>query len=80
MAGVVLPGVNNLGKAGDKLFHGRVSTLNSAFKGQPRPRQQPSPSKVICDSPGFAGFRLDCRKLMMQARGIVGRASRTAPA
>src|SRR5215217_8470912 len=28
MAGIVLPRVNDLGKAGDEVFHGRASTLN----------------------------------------------------
>jgi len=51
MAGVILPRVNDLGKAGDELFHGRASTLNPTFRGQPRHSRQPSPSTVICDSP-----------------------------
>src|SRR5215212_6859246 len=28
MAGIILPRVNDLGKAGDEFFHGRASTLN----------------------------------------------------
>ncbi len=57
VAGIILPGINHLGKAGDELFHGRASTLNAALKGQPRFGQQPSPSMVICDNPGAPHVR-----------------------
>ena len=45
MAGVVLPRVNDLGEAGNELFHGRASTLNprleSSHASPSNPRLQP---------------------------------------
>ena len=45
MAGIILPRVNDLGKAGDEFFHGRASTLNprleSSHASPSNPRLQP---------------------------------------
>src|SRR5215204_6867657 len=45
MAGIILPRVNDLGKAGDEFFHGRASTLNprleSSHVSPSNPRLQP---------------------------------------
>src|SRR3954467_2650917 len=45
MAGIILPRVNDRGKAGDEFFHGRASTLNprleSSHASPSNPRLQP---------------------------------------
>src|SRR3954463_8605473 len=56
MAGIILPGVNDLGKAGDEFFHGRASTLNprleSSHASPSNPRLQlPAPYAIALLSP-----------------------------
>jgi hypothetical protein len=41
MAGIVLPRVGHIGKAGDKLFHRVASWLNPTLGIQPPPVPQP---------------------------------------
>src|SRR5205085_11418805 len=55
MAGIILPRVNDLGKAGDEFFHGRASTLNprleSSHASPSNPRlQPPAPYAIALDT------------------------------
>jgi hypothetical protein len=54
MAGIVLPRIGYIGKAGEKLFHRVASGLNPTLGIQLPPAPQPafSAAKSICDSPG----------------------------
>src|SRR5688500_3482084 len=55
MAGIILPRVNDLGKAGDEFFHGRASTLNprleSSHASPSNPRLQPPAPYAIALPP-----------------------------
>src|SRR4051794_28292586 len=60
MAGIILPRVNDLGKAGDEFFHGRASTLNprleSSHASPSNPRlQPPAPYAIALGQPLIAG-------------------------
>jgi hypothetical protein len=61
MAGILLPRVNDLGKAGDEFFHGRASTLNprleSSHASPSNPRLQP-PAPYAIALPGMQGSEL----------------------
>src|SRR3954464_520783 len=59
MAGIILPRVNDLGKAGDEFFHGRASTLNprleSSHASPSNPRlQPPAPYAIALGGSGGA--------------------------
>src|SRR4051794_41400087 len=66
MAGIILPRVNDLGKAGDEFFHGRASTLNprleSSHASPSNPRlQPPAPYAIaLARSPGSSASAVPC--------------------
>src|SRR4051812_36436250 len=63
MAGIILPGGNDLGKTRDEIFHGRASTLNPrlesshASPSNPHP-QPPAPYAIAL---GWTGCGIDSR-------------------
>src|SRR4051812_50149168 len=59
MAGIILPRVNDRGKAGDEFFHGRPSTLNprleSSHASPSNPHlQPPAPYAIALSAPRLA--------------------------
>lgn len=57
VAGILPPGIDDLGEAGDEFFHSRASTLNprleSCHASPSNPRlQQPAPYAIALPSPG----------------------------
>src|SRR4051812_19134746 len=87
MAGIILPGGQDLGKAGDEFFHGRASTLNprleSSHASPSNPRlQPPAPYAIaLAIASGSFGSRLfeDGERLVAMFGEVLLAVDRTVP-